>query len=238
MATIVTFLTMTATHQSSVEARWEQSPEGQVQVQVAKLAAAHDRVMPNGKIGDLKPPLDQEEISVLASEVRWPSVDGATLHRVLAAVPKQLDCVIVQNPNILQQDLLSIWNKHDCPNLNIADNPQTPLDVVRKIFDSLQDAKSEEQSRTARKHAAVRLAKEACDPELLYSLFNSKGDLAIDSAAGWDMRVQMVSNVCTPEIVRMQMQKLPNLKQPADYERTYAPMSREVWEAQHWSPSR
>ena len=41
-----------------------------------------------------------------------------------------------------------------------------------------------------------------------------------------------------PGIVRKQMQKFPDLKQPADYERAYPPMSREVWEAQHWLPSR
>lgn len=238
LSALVVFLIMTAIHQSSVAAKWQQSPEGQVQVQVMKLVAARDRVMPEGKIGNLKPPLDQDEISVLASEVRWPNVDGATLHRVLAAVPKQLDCVIVQNPNILQQDLLAIWNEHDCPDLDIADNPQAPLDVLRKIFESHPEANRDEKTRTAQEHAAVRLAKQDCDPELLYSLFNSKGDLAVDSAAGWDMRVKMVSNVCTPAIVRKQMQELPDLNQPADYERAYPPMSREVWEAQHWSPSR
>lgn len=238
VSALFTFLIMAAIHQSNVQARWQQTPEGQVEVEVAKLAAARERVMPQGKIGDLKPPLDRDEISVLASEVRWPNVDGATLHRVLVTVPKQLDCDIAQNPNVFQQDLLSIWNEHACPDSYFAANPQTPLDVVKVIFDSHDDAEADEKTRIVRKQAAVRLAKESCDPELLYSLFNSKGDLAIDTKAGLDMRVQMVSNVCAPGIVRKQMQKLPELKQPADYERAFPPMSREVWEAQHWLPSR
>lgn len=235
---LFTFLIMVAIHQSSVQAKWQQTPEGQVEVQIAKGAAARQRVMPQGKIGNLKPPLDPDEISVLAGEVRWPYVDGATLHRVFVAVPQQLDCDIVQNPNVLQQDLLSIWNEHTCPESYFAANPQAPLDVVKVIFDSHHEAEADEKARIPRKQAAVRLAKESCDPELLYALFNLKGDLAIDTKAGLDMRIQMVSNVCTPGIVRKQMQNLPDLKQPADYERAFPPMSREVWEAQHWLPSR
>lgn len=237
VSALFTFLIMAGIHQSKVQARWQQTSEGQVEVEVAKLAAARDRVMPQGKIGNLKPPLDRDEISVLASEVRWPNIDGATLHRVLVAAPKQLDCEIAQNPSVLQQDLLSIWNEHACPDSYFSANPQTPLDVVKVIFDSHHDA-ADEKTRIARTNAAVRLAKESCDPELLYSLFNSTGDLATDTKAGSDMRVHMVSNVCVPWIVRKQMQKLPELKQPVDYERAFPPMSREVWEAQHWLPSR
>ena len=157
--------------------------------------------------------------------------------RLLVAVPKQLDCDIAQNANIFQPDLLSIWDEHACPNTYFTANPQTPSDLLKKIFDSSQDAQADEETRLAGNQAAVRLAKQSCDPKLLYSLFGSKGGLALDTPAGWDMRVQMVSNVCTPAVVRKQMQKLPALKQPADYERAYPPMSREVWEAQHWSPS-
>jgi hypothetical protein len=238
VSALFTLLITTAIHQSSVQARWQQTPEGQVEVEVARGAAARERVMPQGKIGNLKPPLDRDEISVLAGEVRWPNVDGATLHRVFVTVPKQLDCDIAQNPNIFQQDLLSIWNEHACPDSYFAANPQTPLDVVKVIFDSQPEPEADEKARIPRTQAAARLAKESCDPELLYSLFNSKGDLAIDTKAGSDMRVQMVANVCAPWIVREQMQRLPGLKQPADYQRAFPPMSREVWEAQHWRPSR
>ena len=122
--------------------------------------------MPQGKIGDLKPPADRDEISVLASEVRWPNVDGATLHRVLVTVPKQLDCDIAQNPNVFQQDLLSIWNEHACPDSYFAANPQTPLDVVKVIFDSHDDAEADEKTRIVRKQAAVRLAQGKLRPRV------------------------------------------------------------------------
>jgi hypothetical protein len=238
MSALLTFLIMVAIHQSSVHAKWQQTSEGQFEVRVAKFAAARERVMPNGKIGNLNSPLGRDEISVLAGAVPWPNIDGATLHRVFVSVPKQLDCDIAKNPNVFQQDLLSIWNEHACPDSYFTANPQTPLDVVKVIFDSHHDTEADEKTRMARNQAADRLAKESCDAELLYSLFNAKGDLALNTMAGSDMRAQMVSNVCTPWVVRKQMQKLPNLKQPPDYERAYPPMSREVWEAQHWFPSR
>lgn len=241
---MVTFLSMVSIHQAELGAEWRRTWHGQdVMKQEADWRAwqaARDRVMPQGKIRDLHPPLDQDEVRVLADQLRWPYIDAATLHRVHASVPKQLDCAIAQNSNALPDDLLSIWNEHICPDSYLAGNPNTPFDVLEVIFDAHPEGEADKDGRAARNGSAAGLAKVSCDPALLYSLFQLKDGLAIDTAAGLQMRRNMVRNTCTPWIIRKQMEKLPQLEQPADYQtrREYRAWSREIWVAQHWRPQR
>ncbi len=193
------------------------------------------------RIANLKAPLDSYETAALENRVHDPDVDGATLHHVFVTFPKQVDCDLIKNANILPSDLLTIWNEHMCREDDLIPNPQTPMDVVKSIFDSHHEADSDPNILTIRDRAAIRIAKEACDPKLLYSLFNARADFPLDTNAGLKMRTQMVSNICTPLVVRAQMKRMPDLKQPADYERYYGNLARgnqEAGEAQYWVPSR
>lgn len=237
--TVFVFVIAAAVHQSSVTAKWKDTTEGRLETEAAKGAAAWDTVMVPSRIAKLEPPLDNYQVSALTNRIHYPDMDGATLHHILVTFPKQFDCDIVQNVNVLQDDLLAIWNGHNCPEPYFVANPKSPLRLVEEIFDSHQDANPDEKSRMARNQAALRLAKESCDPKWLYSLFHANGDFAADTQFGLQLRTQMVSNICTPFVIRSEMQKIPDLKQPADYEREYGRMARgdqQAGEAQFWVP--
>lgn len=238
-STVIVFVIVAGIHQSRVTAKFEDTPQGRRETEAAKGAAAWDTVMVPSRVARLKPPLDSYQVAALTNRIHYPDMDGATLHHVLITFPKQFDCEIVQNANVLQADLLAVWKAHNCPESYIVLNPQSPLDVVKAIFEAHPEADPDEKSRTARNQAAVRLAKESCDPKLLYWLFHARGDLAADTEVGLQLRVQMVSNICTPLVVRSEMKKIPDLKQPADYERVYGRLARgnqQAGEAQFWVP--
>jgi hypothetical protein len=85
----------------------------------------------------LKPPLDQYEVEALRMRVGDQRLDAATLHHIFVTFPKQADCEIVQNPNALGEDIVSIWSEHICSDdYHFVVNPNTPAEIVRSIFDS------------------------------------------------------------------------------------------------------
>jgi hypothetical protein len=241
VSALFTIVIMAGVHQIGVTERWRETPEGRLQTETAKGADAWDKVILRSEITQLKPPLDPYTAAALAKRVHDPDVDGATLHYVVTTLPKQVDCDVIQNSNILQSDLVAIWKEHSCLEEYFIANPHTPLDLVKSIFDSNQGAETDATVLTTHDRAAIRLAKESCNPKLLYSLFNAKSDFPLNTSAGIQMRTQMVSNICTPLVVRAQMSKMPDLKQPTDYERYYGNLARgnqQAGEAQYWVPSR
>jgi len=238
IASMVVMLGMLILHQSAITARWHHTPEGKREEEVRRGAAAHEQLTQPGALAKLQPPLDQYQVAVLASLIIDPRLDPAILHHILVTFPKQVDCAIVKNSSASPEDLTTIWIEHICPDYDFAANRHTPLPIVQSIFESPRTDAPDWQLLSAREMTAARLAKERCDPNFLYSLFNAKGDLAPDTKAGLLMRIEMTQNPCTPELVRAQMQSPPELKQASQQRGQLPAYDRQTWEAQNWHPSR
>jgi len=238
IAALLVMLGMSILHQSAITAKWDQTPHGKQENLLRHMAAAHDQLVQPGALAKLQPPLDQYQVAALDGLIIDPRLDPALLHHLLVTFPKQVDCAIVKNSSASPDDLTTIWNEHSCPDYDFAANRHTPLPIVQSIFESpLRDA-PDWQIRSAREMTAARLAKESCDPQFLYSLFNAQDDLASDTKAGLLMRIDMTQNPCTPKLVRAQMQSPPELQQAAQQRGQLPAHDRQTWEAQNWHPAR
>ena len=207
----------------------------------AKGAAAWEKVRRADAIAKLQPPLDSYELEALGNRIHTPDIDAEALHHVFVTFPKKLDCDIAQNPNALSDDLAAIWKARDCPDYYLTINPDVPLEIVQSIFDSTKREDLDEWGRMARDGAALRLATDRCDPEFLYSLYDATGEFAPETKTGGLIRIRMATNLCTPEVVWRQMQRPPELKQAAEYAKSYrrtASADSRVREAQEWRPKR
>ena len=238
IAAMLVMLGMLILHQSAITTRWDQTPQGKQEEELRHGAAAHDQLTQPGALAKLQPPLDQYQVAALASLIIDPRLDPALLHHILITFPKQVDCAIVKNSSASPDDLTTIWNERTCPDYDFAVNRHTPFPIVQSIFESPRRDAPDWQIRSAREMTAARLAKESCDPQFLYSLFNAKDDLAPDTKAGLLMRIDMTQNPCTPKLVRAQMQSPPELQQAAQQRGQLPAHDRQTWEAQNWHPAR
>jgi len=65
-----------------------------------------------------------------------------------------------------------------------------------------------------RNEAMLRLAKQSCDPELLYSFFKAMGQPEPDGRVGAALRMNMVRNMCLPDVACEKLQNPSDGKQP------------------------
>jgi hypothetical protein len=88
--------------------------------------------------------------------------------------------------------------------------------------------------------AMLRLAKESCDPKLLYSFFKAMEQSAPDDQAGAVLHVNMVRNMCLPDVVCEKLRILSDPKEGLchEHERGIARWDPKVREAEAWKPVR
>jgi len=91
-----------------------------------------------------------------------------------------------------------------------------------------------------RNEAMLRLAKQSCDPELLYSFFKAMGQPEPDGRVGAALRMNMVRNMCLPDVACEKLQNPSDGKQPIcnEHERGVARWDPKVREAEAWKPVR